>query len=177
MKAENVEELLIERLVLCEDDLFRARRYCAVLKKRDQHKAFTDDRIISEALSEALTTSYSRMFTKSKTNTEDIYVHQQVAGSFTKFKKGLIENLPENNKRMHERIMYKRHNAYAHTSGKSRNMSHSPSKTVHISHNPYIPYENTELDLVEYNIEHFLSGVCTRRDQLVGSTEDMHSET
>lgn len=177
MKAISRTELLRERLILCEDDLLRARRFCKVLMEREEYRGFTDERVISEALSEALATTYSRMFTKSKTNTEDTEIHEFVAGKFTENRKLWVTELNFANRSMHDRILYKRNNSFAHTSGVSRGMNHSNDLTINSSHNPYIPYENSELSKIHENIEHFLSRVCRLRDNMTDGLLTDKSET
>lgn len=131
------------RLSMALEDISSCQRYCEIMLELSAGEAFSDKRMIYEALFVSFVVSYGRVFSTSKALESNSA--QKASNQFGKFRANLIEMLEGRFKRLHNRIMDKRDTTVAHSDVSSRDYQYYSDYPIGVGRNPYYPYDHEEV--------------------------------
>lgn len=146
------------------DDLVRAKRYANKMLEIEEGKAFSEERIIYEALSLALVISYGRVFNKS--NTIDNKFKEKVSQSFGDFRCKVISSLSIELQNLNKRLKNERDSSVAHSDAKARNYMHPNNSQLSFGRNPYYPKEKDEVKNIVLIIETLIHEIGNEQSQI-----------
>lgn len=152
-----------DRLTMALDDLLRAKRYAEAMLDMSQGRPFTKERTIYEALFVSFIVSYSRVFTSS--NTVDETHKSAVSNKFGTFRASFLKSLTSEQQKFHGRIIEKRQTTMAHSDGISRNYQHYGDTPLAIGHNPFVPYEHSEVEIALGLVNFLISQVGSEQNK------------
>jgi hypothetical protein len=134
----------LDRLSMALDGLSRCHGYCEAMVRLPRGRAFSDERIIFEALFIAFVVSYARCFCSSKTADKEDY--EAVSCKFGGLRLKVVNSFSTREASLHNRLLGLRHQVFAHSQADKHDPAYSNNLAVSIGSNQFYPPESQDIE-------------------------------